>query len=81
MICSRLTRSPHPTLNASPEAAGARAANTLASTTLSMYVKSRDCSPVPCTSIGSPRNAQRMKRGMTAAYSEAGSCRGPNTLK
>ena len=52
-------RSPQPTLNASPLASGAWPARMFASTTLSMYVKSRDCVPSPWTSSGCPRIAQQ----------------------
>src|SRR5206468_161648 len=72
MISRRLTRSPQPTLKTSPPTEAARAASRLASTTLSMYVKSRDWAPSPWTSSGFPRRPQRMNRGITAAYSDFG---------
>src|SRR5437867_8409964 len=73
IISSRLTRSPQPTLNTSPPTPAVRAASRLASTTLSIYVKSRDWAPSPWTSRGFPRRPQRMNRGTTAAYSDFGS--------
>ena len=56
-------------------------AATLALTTFSTYVKSRDCSPSPKITGASPSWNARMNFGITAAYSELGSWRGPNTLK
>src|SRR5438034_4751034 len=70
MISRRLTRSPQPTLKTSPPTDAARAASRLASTTLSMYVKSRDWAPSPWTSRGWPRRPQRMNRGITARSEE-----------
>jgi len=47
----------------------------------SMKVKSRLCSPSPKITGASPRSMRVMKRGITAAYWEAGSWAGPKTLK
>src|SRR6185437_8359961 len=77
-----LTRSPHPTLYASPNAAGgASHASRLARTTFRTNVKSRVCSPSPKIVGDSPACAHTMNLGITAAYCDAGSWRGPNTLK
>ena len=61
--------------------ASAAAAAKFASTTLSMWQKSRDCSPSPKMRGCFPASAAVMNFGITAAYSDFGSWRGPNTLK
>ena len=53
----------------------------MASTTSPTYTKSRVWWPSPYTVTGSPTAAAAMKRLITPEYSEAGSCRGPKTLK
>ena len=64
-----------------PFAPAASAASRFAATTLSTYVKSRDCSPSSKIVTGSPAAMAVMKSGTTAAYCDVGSCRGPKTLK
>jgi hypothetical protein len=49
--------------------------------TLSMWQKSRDCVPSPKMRGARPASAAVMNFGITAAYSDCGSWRGPNTLK
>ena len=79
----RSIASPQPTLNTRPDArpASAPAAAKFASTTLSMWQKSRDCLPSPKMRGCFPASAAVMNFGITAAYSDFGSWRGPNTLK
>ena len=72
---------PAETLSIRPFAPGTSAARSVASTTLSTYVKSRDCSPSPKIVIGSARSSAPTKSGITAAYCESGLWRGPKTLK
>ena len=64
-----------------PLTPSASAARRLAATTLSTYVKSRDCSPSSKIVAGRPAAIAVMKSGTTAAYCDVGSCRGPKTLK
>jgi len=76
-----VTELPVATFTISPCTLDVSAARRLAATTLSTYVKSRDCSPSPYTVTGRPSSTARMKRGTTAAYCDSGSWRGPKTLK
>ena len=63
-----------------PEGA-ASAANMFALTTFSTYVKSLVVSPSPFITGDSLARSFFTNIGMTAAYLDSGSCRGPNTLK
>lgn len=74
------TRAPQATLTTSP-AVRALAPRRLACTVFSMKQKSRVVSPSPKMVGDSPWRIFVTKRGMTAAYSDCGSCRGPKTLK
>ena len=79
---SSVIRSPHPTFMTSPDTSDfAVAASWQAWTALATNVKSRLFDPSPWTTGGWPACIRRMNFGMTAAYSDSGSCRGPNTLK
>ena len=68
---SRLNRVPQATLQVSGDGRGSDARR-LAETTLSMYVKSREISPVPLTVGRWPARAAVTNLGTTAAYSESG---------
>lgn len=77
----RLSDSPQPTLKTLPETPSAMEARTLASTTFSTKVKSRDCLPSPKIVGCSPLTNAETNSGITAEYGLAGSCRGPKILK
>ena len=64
-----------------PARRGADAALKFASMMLSMWQKSRDCVPSPKMRGVCPASAAVMNLGITAAYSDFGSWRGPKTLK
>jgi hypothetical protein len=69
---------PPPTLKTPPRASGRiRAASRFASTTSSTNVKSRACSPSPWITGRVPPRQAPMNRGITDAYSLAGSWPGP----
>ena len=76
-----VTALPVATLKTFPPTPGAVSARAVPSRTFSTNVKSRDCSPSPKITGGSPARSALMNFGMTAAYSDSGSCFGPKTLK
>ena len=79
---SRVVRSPRPTLIGSPATTVyASAAARFAATTSATYTKSRDCSPSPKMRGRAPAQRAVTKSGITPAYIDFGSWRGPKTLK
>src|SRR5882724_7264308 len=68
---------PLATLTTSPGALSLVAARRFARTTSEMWTKSRVCRPSPKTMGRCPKRRRVVKRGMAAAYSLFGSCRGP----